>query len=93
MEWEVHGWQAKGNVRGAERGTSPYSKATKGNSSTSILRAIDSQPSEISLAFAKLTILSNLCKMVYNVTHGITDASDKVSKVIPYAPWENYFTH
>lgn len=31
--------------------------------------------------------------MVYNVTHGITDASDKVSKVIPYAPWENYFTH
>lgn len=49
--------------------------------------------SGISLAFANLTILSNLCKMVYNVTHGVTDASDKVSKVILYAPWENYFTH
>lgn len=40
MEWEVHEWQAEGNVRGAERGTSPYSKATKGNSSTSILRVL-----------------------------------------------------
>lgn len=40
MEWEVHEWQAEGNVRGAERGTSPCSKATKGNSSTFILRVL-----------------------------------------------------
>lgn len=42
MEWEVHEWQAEGIVRGATRGTSPNSKAAKGNSSTSILRIINS---------------------------------------------------